>query len=339
MKPSAVRSALATLIQAGEPALLTGPPGAGKSDIIAAVTRELNYDLILTMPVVDDPTDYKGLPARVDTATGPTAEFLPFGQLQRMATATEPTVVVFEDLGQAAPAVQAAVMQLLLARRINGLPISDEVRFVGATNRREDKAGVAGILAPLLDRFTAVLPMEFDVDEWVAWGLDNNMPLELLAFARFKPEQVSAFVAEDAKGMKKSATPRSVAGLGRLVNLGVRDPDVLKGAAGESFGMQFLAFRAVWDRLPNRTEIYMNPDSAPVPDEPDVRFALMGSLAHAASRGNIDSTLRYLARLPREYSVFCLKAAAKRNREIMDTHAFVRWATENADVFSFDTAA
>src|SRR5688572_14017524 len=211
MKPSAMHSLLTDLAPAHEPVLIVGSPGVGKSDLVKQVAGELSYDLIVTHPVVDDPTDYKGMPAVVTREGLPAAQFLPFGDLWKMIEATEPTLVFMDDLGQAPPAVQAAIMQLILARRINSHAISDHVRFVAATNRRQDKAAVAGLISPLLDRFTTVLTLEFDLDDWVTWGLGNAMPVELLAFARHKPDLMNKF--EPNREMKKSPTPRSVAGL------------------------------------------------------------------------------------------------------------------------------
>jgi len=357
MTPSQIRALLETLIPAREPVLLVGPPGIGKSDVATAVAASLNHDLIITHPVVEDPTDYKGMPAVVHGEGGPTASFLPFGELNRMLSATVPTVVMMDDLGQAAPAVQAAVMQLILARQINGRRISDHVSFIAATNRREDRAAVTGFIAPLLDRFTCVVPMEFDLDEWVAWGIRNSMPVELLAFARLQPTAILGY-RQDPDGapespgnderparpragnaMTKSPTPRSVAGLGRLVNLGILDLNTLAGAAGEAFATAFVAFHNTWREIPDRNEIYLNPDLVPVPERADVRYALMGSLAFAANPGNFDQTIRYLARVPVEFSVACVKDAVARHPELAKTQAFIRWSIEHSAAFSFDAAA
>ena len=81
------------------------------------------------------------------------AEFLPFGDLRALIQADKDTVFFLDDLGQAPPTVQAAAMQLILARRINGHHVSDSVTFIAATNRKQDKAGVSGILEPVKSRF------------------------------------------------------------------------------------------------------------------------------------------------------------------------------------------
>lgn len=330
MKPSRMKALLASLLRAGETVLIVGPPGLGKSEIVAQVADALDHTLLVTHPVVDDPTDYKGMPAIVPRADGsPGATFLPFGDLARMLEATSPTLVFLDDLGQAPPSVQAAVMQLVLARRINGHAVSPHVRFVAATNRRQDRAAVTGLIAPLLDRFTAVLEMEYDPEDWVAWGLENGMPPELLAFARFRPEAMGG--GEPPRDMRKTPTPRSVAALGRLVAGGHLDPELLAGAAGEAFATEFLAFQRTWASLPDPAEVHLNPDAAPVPTQPDVLFALMGALAHRATPTTLEATVRYLARVPPEYGFFCMRDATRRDRTLLQTQAFTRWSLSHGN--------
>ena len=137
MKPSELSKILEQLVLAQEPFLLVGSPGVGKTEIVQQVAASLGVRCIVTHPVVDDPVDYKGLPGIVPSESGPRAEFLPFGDLAQLMSASEPTLVLMDDLGQATPAVQAAIMQLVLARRINGHAISEHVTFAAATNRRE----------------------------------------------------------------------------------------------------------------------------------------------------------------------------------------------------------
>lgn len=151
-----LESLLTFMFEENLPVLIKGTPGIGKSDVVAQAAQKIGWPLIISHPVVADPTDYKGLPFAVDGH----AKFLPFGDLEKLLETKTPLIYFLDDLGQATPAVQSAVMQLLLARQINGHKISKEVRFVAATNGRADRANVQGILEPVKSRFASIVELE-----------------------------------------------------------------------------------------------------------------------------------------------------------------------------------
>ena len=163
---------LTAYVPARLPVLITGRPGIGKSDIVEQVARATNHDLLISHPVVEDPTDSKGLP--FPSPDGRTASHLPFGDLEWAVNSTSPLIWFLDDLGQASPAVQAAKMQLLLARRIGNHVLPDHVTFVAATNRRTDNAGVTGILDPVISRFATVVQLIPTIQDWSAWAVRNT---------------------------------------------------------------------------------------------------------------------------------------------------------------------
>ena len=221
------------------PVLIKGKPGIGKSDIITAAATAANAHLIISHPVISDPTDYKGFPF----AANGQADFLPFGHLRQLINATSKTVFFLDDLWQAPPTVQAAVMQLILARCINEHKLSQHVTFIAATNRREDKAAVSGLLEPVKSRFAAIVELEVSPDDWVIWALNNNMPTELIAFIRFRPDLLDNF--QPSKDIVNTPTPRTVANVGKQQNAGLPKDiefEIFKGAAGEAFAVEYCAF-------------------------------------------------------------------------------------------------
>lgn len=335
MKASQLKSLLIFAIANKLPVLVTGKPAIGKSDIIEESCIEAGADLIISHPVVSDPTDYKGLPFASQGATE--ASFLPFGDLNRIIKATKPTVFFLDDLGQAAPAVQAAVMQLLLARKINGHKVADCVTFIAATNRREDKAAVSGILEPVKSRFASIIELEVDTNDWCKWALTKgNMPTELVAFIRFRPELLDNF--KPTKDMVNSASPRTIAYVGKMQNAGVPADlqyEAFKGAAGEGFAAEYTAFLNIFKNLPNIDQIFLNPDAVDVPTEPAVQYAVSGALAGRINATNADNAFKYIDRLPAEIGVACIKDASMRNPEILTTKAFTVWAVEKGNSLFF----
>jgi len=66
MKASAVAHALRTLIAARQPVFIWGPPGVGKSSVIAQVAGSLNLSLRDIRALLLDPVDLRGLPYVAD---------------------------------------------------------------------------------------------------------------------------------------------------------------------------------------------------------------------------------------------------------------------------------
>lgn len=329
MKPSELHNIIVKAIQNQFPLLIRGKPGVGKSDIVCQASKAAGIhpdNLHIWHPVVSDPTDAKGLPWVVEGE----AEFLPFGHLKAIMETEEPTVVFLDDLGQAPAAVQAAYMQLLLAREINGQKISDQVTFVAATNRKEDKAGVNGLLEPVKSRFKAIVELEVDSGEWCKWAMRNGMPHELIAFNRLRPELLDSFKA--TKDLINSPSPRTVAALGEWQNAGITNFEVLAGAAGEGYAGEYVSFLEIYRTLPDIDYILLHPQDAPVPDrsKPSELYAIATALAYRADESNFDSILEYTDRMPEEFQTLCIQDAVSKNRDLVYTKTFNSWSVEHA---------
>lgn len=329
MRPSQLSSLLAVSFKHRRKVLIKGPPGGGKSDIVAQATATAGAELLISHPAVSDPTDYKGMPAVLDNGT---AEFLPFGDLNKLIQAKKPTVAFLDDIGQAPPAVQAALMQLLLARRVNGHKISDQVVFCGATNDTKHLAGVAGMLEPVKSRWDTIVELEVSVDDWCLWALDHNIPAELVAFIRFRPALLCDF--KPTRELKNSPCPRTVAAVGNWLQIGIKDHDVIAGAAGEGFATELIAFLQMYAQLPNLDSIILSPDNSPVPEQANAMFAVTCGLSRKADVGNLERICRYLKRLPKEFEVCCVRDAVRVKPAIQTTRAFVDWAARNGEVLT-----
>ena len=331
MRPKQLNQAIKFAIKNKYPLLIKGSPGIGKTQILTQACLETGTELIVSHPVVSDPTDYKGLP--FPTKDGTEATFLPFGDLLKLINADKPTVFFLDDIGQASSSVQASLMHLLLARRINGHAVSEHVVFLAATNRRQDRAAVQGILEPVKSRFAAILELEVNVDDWVDWAIENNMPVELIAFIRFRPNLLHDF--KPTADIINTPNPRTVAAVGMMMNAGLpkdTEYEMISGAAGEGFAAEFLGFLKIYRDLPDIEKLIADPENAIVPDEPSVLFAVCGALSAKGNKKNLSNIIKFTDRLPGEFQVLLIKDAIKRNKSLSNTKEFSAWAIKHADV-------
>ncbi len=323
MKIQELKKILPIALKDGKmPILLLGSPGIGKSEIISEICTELNYELMVDIACTADPVDYKGLPAVI----GDSAMFIPYGNLQRMINADKPLVVFLDDLGWAPPSVINAVCHLIQAREINGNKISDHVRFIAASNRRSDNSNVGGLSKALTSRFSCIVNFECDEDSWATWAIQKGLPVELIAFIKNRPDKLCDFDPKN-KEIEAFACPRSIYALSKWIQGGILDLETFSGVVGPKFAVDFLAYYKTFKSLGNLPEEVLNdPVNARVPDEIDIRYALLVILSFKAKESNVDNLFVYLDRLPEEFSAFGVKCVITRNEKFKETNGFIKWA-------------
>lgn len=326
MTPKQLTQYLEFAITNKEPVLIKSGPGVGKTAIVKQVCKKLGVNLILSHPTISEPTDYKGLPF----AVGGKAEFLPYGDLRKLIEAEVPTVCFFDDIGQSSTMTQASLMQILWGGQIGNHSVSEHVSFIGATNRKEDMAGVSGLLEPVKSRFGGgIIELEVNSKDWCSWAIDNRMPVELIAFIRFRPDLLDN--AKPSKDIINTASPRTVAAVGNLQNKGLMKElefEVFKGVAGEAFAAEYMGFLKLYRELPSIDDIILNPDSAVVPKDVGAKYAISTAIASHATVDNIASVLTYIKRLPKEHEIACIQDINYRNKEATRNTAFIKRLTE-----------
>ena len=334
-------------LKANMPILITGKPGQGKSTIIEQLCQELEYDLMISHPVVDSPIDYKGMPALLEVMVIPNgqsqakptkqAEFLPFGELRNLIDATKPTVHFADDLGPSAKMVQAAYGQLLLNRAINNHAVSDHVRFVAATNRKQDKSGVQGIIEMLKDRFHTICELQNSVEDWVKWAITSKkIPYELISFVRYMPEVLDDF--EPTADMSRRCTPRGLQQIADKMNAGLpkhMQHKSFTGTVGVKVATDLVGFLRIYQDLPDPDKVIMDPKNAEIPDiekTPGNLYALCGALSARATQNSIERIITYANRLPDEFSVMLVNDSTQHNSKLCQNPSFLEWVSDHQDV-------
>lgn len=323
-KPSDMAFFLSRTISKRLPILITGKPGIGKTDVVKQSAAASQNQIIVKHPVISDPTDYKGMP----WVSEGRAQFLPFADLEELMNATVPTVCFFDDIGQAPVSVQAALMQLFLAREINGKAISEHVTFIGATNRRADRAGVSGILEPVKSRFVSIVELEVDVNDWCKWAIVNGVAPAVIAYIRMRPGFLCDF--KPTSDLKNSPSPRTWNHLANLVSLDL--PNRMRmtayaGAVGESCAAEFTSFERTWQSMISPDAVLANPNAAQIPTEPSALYALATALAMRVTKDSMSRYVTYIDRLMSaglaEFAAVSMQTAVTRDQNLANTGAYI----------------
>lgn len=325
LKPSQLLAFLAKTIQAKHPVLIAGAPGIGKTECEALACAELGADNFVMHPVVKDPTDFKGMPWVHEGA----ADFIPFSDLKALFTASKLTACFLDDLGQATPAVQAAAMQLILGRQIDGRRVSENVVFMAATNRRGDRAGVSGILEPVKSRFITIVELVPDLNDWCIWACGAGIAPEVIAFLRFRPALFSDF--KPTADLTNSPSPRTWHHVSDLLALDLTSDvqiPVIQGAVGEAAGLEFVSFLRVWSEMVSPDLILTSPDTAPIPTEPSALYAVSTALAMRVRKDSMTRYCRYLERLcaddKDEFAAVSMKTTVARDSKLSSTPGYIQ---------------
>lgn len=150
----------------------------------------LDLPLTTVIASVHEPSDFAGLPVVGDDPAGQGVPMAPPDWAVRLAQ-TGRGLLFLDELSTAPPAVQAALLRLVLERRVGTLRLPDGVRIVAAANPRASAADGWDLSPPLANRFVH-LQWTHDHDV-VVRGLGGSWPRASLP--RLDPRRLTEAVA------------------------------------------------------------------------------------------------------------------------------------------------
>jgi MoxR-like ATPase len=334
MKPSKLYEALHALIGERVPLHIWGACGVGKSQIVAQVASDLDYDFLDIRAVQLDPVDLRGLPRIAEDQT----EWVP----PKFLPTTGKGILFLDELTSAPQMTQAGCYQLVLDRKLGEYLLPDGWVVIAAGNPASERGVHFAMPRPLRNRFVH-LDLEPDLDDWCRWAVKAQVRSEIIAFLRFKPDLLhTADATSDANAWP---TPRSwemasqvLCGIARrqktqfLSGASEFEAQLLDGTVGPAAASELVAFIRLFRQLPSIDEILLNPTTAPLPTEPSAQIAIATALGRAMSDTSVGRGIAYLDRMPTEMRVMAMRDAAARDTAITHTPEFVRFGVAYREV-------
>ena len=324
LRPSELAEVLALLVEARQPCIVWGPPGAAKSQISNQVATALSRIYVDIRAMLLDPVDLRGIPWR--DADGRTRwappVFLP---------ATDDTrkfMLNLEELASCVPMVQASLYQLCLERKLGEYTLPEGASIIACSNREQDGAIVHRMPTALANRFVH-LEIRVHHEDWCHWAAGNGIAPEVLFFIQMRPDLLHDFNPQSSE--KAFASPRSWEFVSNIVNQRANlDPSIeralFRGTVGEAAAVDFTAFLKIWRELPHPRAVIDDPDNADIPADSMPLIALCGALYRMADDVNIGSIVTYARRLRREIGEFLVGSCIRNQPDLQRSDAFIRWA-------------
>ena len=237
------------------PLFLWGPPGIGKSELVASICENMGgklYDLRLALM---DPSDLKGV-LYYNPAVGNAMWNAPPDLPTKEEAAKYPVVFLFlDEMNSAAPATQAAAYQLVLNRRVGTYELPDNCVIIAAGNRDTDRGVTYRMPKPLANRFVH-LQLRVDFESWQNWAIEHMIHPDVLAYVTCNKNDLFQF--DPSSNSVSFATPRSWVFVSQLLSQELKDVelnDLVAGTVGEGVALKFAAHRKIASQMPNPSDI------------------------------------------------------------------------------------
>ena len=321
------------------PVMLWGPPGVGKSRIIAGIAQRRAAPLIDLRLSQMEPTDLRGIPFR----KGDNVEWSVPAMLPDAMRHGPAGILFLDEINAAPPTVSAAAYQLILDRRLGEYVIPDGWAIFAAGNRQGDRGVTYAMPAPLANRFTHY-DVEPNLDDWIAWALGAGIDERILGFLRFRPDLL--FNYDAAHNPVAFPSPRSWEYAHRALQKFGDRPDLLADAlqacVGQACGVELKAFIDNLENLPDIDGI-LEGRVGEVPKGIDLQYGVAAALVRRAKESagdpaKLSNILRYARRYPqREMGVMLVTDLHRAvGKPLFAVPEFTDWANSVAELMLYD---
>jgi MoxR-like ATPase len=282
MIPSALADYLSNLVhhRLMLSTMIWGPPGIGKSSIVAQTAEKHGLSFIDVRLSQLAPTDLRGLPV----PEGGVSRWYPPEFLPRDGAG----ILFLDELNLAPPAMQGMAQQLILDRRVGSYVVPEGWYIWAAGNRKEDRAAVFDMPAPLANRFLH-LEVEPDFESFKGYALEAGVNEQILAFLSFRTTLLHKLDPRQPAW----PSPRSWVMASSLHDVGLDIAPVVGAAAAAEFS----AFIELYQSLPDLGPILRGAGAGVAfPHEPSARYATaIGLTVRAADAREAHNAFSWLA--------------------------------------------
>lgn len=163
------------------PVFLWGPPGIGKSALVADFAASVGLECVSLLGSQLAPEDLLGVPQILDGVS----RFCP----PKMIARKEPYCLFLDELNACSHEVQKAFYSLIHDRRIGEYNLPKGSIVIGAGNRAQDSAIVKPMSSALLNRMIHV-HLRVSHRDWLEWARQSAIHPTILEYIEQRPDHL-----------------------------------------------------------------------------------------------------------------------------------------------------
>lgn len=271
MSPSELKTYLECILdnEITTSVMIWGAPGIGKSSIVRQIAEDKQLQFVDVRLSQLAPTDLRGLPVPKDGITSwAPPEFLP-----RSGTG----ILFMDEINMAPPAMQGVAQQLILDRKVGNYEVPDGWYIWSAGNRKEDRASVFDMPAPLANRFIH-LTVDTSIESFRLYAFQNGIGERMIGFLAFRPELLHKMALNEIAW----PSPRSW----EMADILYKAKLDIEPAVGVSAAAEFYAFIEVTEAIPDIAGIVAGTKKPNFPSEVSLKYATTMSLVAQSNKAD-----------------------------------------------------
>jgi len=325
--------------------MLRGEPGIGKSSLLKDIGRQTGYEVAyidvpnmdlgdITMPVIYHETR--------------TTKYYPNARFKMHEG--KPVVVMLDEFTKGADPVKNMLHPLLekVNPRLGDVSPHENSIFFLTGNLGSDGVG-DHLKAHSLNRLVTVEVAKPTADEWIEWGMNNDIAPEVLAWVKQYPQVMKSYtdageadnlyIYNPKKPQAAFVSPRSLETASDIVkSREANDADsiiaALTGAIGEDGARDLQAYIQYADQLPTWESIIKDPKNAAVPTSPGACAVVVFGGITRVEKDTLSKFIEYLEQFEPEWqSVFAINLAKSSKQALaFGNQKFADWLAKNQDL-------
>jgi hypothetical protein len=319
------------MLEAQLSVMIWGAPGIGKSAIVKDLAERKGYNFLDIRLSQMGPEDLQGVPFLDDckrTGWG-TPTMYPSTE------DTKPTLIFFDEITHAPPAVQKSAYQIILDRQIGQYKFPKNTVMVAAGNRIEDRSGATDLGLALKNRFIHI-NMDPDLTDWAEWWVKNDKDSRILSYLRAAPDKLHMMPTITGSTENAFPTPRSWDFASTILRVFADNPqmryEALKGCVGTGPASELEAHLRV--ELPDIETLLREPWTFKPPQDRSVLYAITSALTAYVTKDTMDGFMDIATRLAdipteQDFAVAMAKDLFIKKPELIKNAKYIAWTARH----------